>query len=246
MKIILSPSKTQSDIEVYKDLEHPKYYTFSKQIIKEIKNYKKDDLSKIMHITDKLLEETFSLYKRYKVNKNELIPAIRLYKGVVYDCFNLNDFSENEINYLNEHVRIISALYGVLKPYDGIQPYRLDFTMKLNNINLNRFWGNKILTYFKKEDFILDCASQEFSHFLKPLKEKVHRIEFIDNVDGQDKIISYNAKKMRGLMAYYCIKNQVNSVEQIRNFYEEDYKYQTHLSDKSVSIFKRFSTSNQT
>ncbi|HET6784818.1 MAG TPA: YaaA family protein, partial [Erysipelotrichaceae bacterium] len=169
-----------------------------------------------------------------------------LYKGVVYDCFNLNDFSENEINYLNEHVRIISALYGVLKPYDGIQPYRLDFTMKLNNINLNRFWKSKILTYFKKEDFILDCASQEFSHFLKPLKEKVHRIEFIDNVDGQDKVISYNAKKMRGLMAYYCIKNQVNSVEQIRNFYEEDYKYQTHHSDNSVSIFKRFSTSNQT
>lgn len=243
MKIIISPSKTQSDIEVYKDLEHPKYYTFSKQIIKEIKNYKKDDLSKIMHITDKLLEETFGLYKRYKVNKNELIPAIRLYKGVVYDCFNLNDFSEKEINYLNEHVRIISALYGVLKPYDGIQPYRLDFTMKLININLNRFWKNKILTYFKKEDFILDCASQEFSHFLKPLKEKVHRIEFIDNVDGQDKIISYNAKKMRGLMAYYCIKQNVQSIEQIRLFNLDGYSFDSESSTKQYSVFKRYSIS---
>jgi len=245
MKIILSPSKTQSDIEVHKDLEHPKYYTFSKQIIKEIKTYKKDDLAKIMHIKDKLLEETFSLYKKYKVNKNELIPAIRLYKGVVYDCFNLDNFSENEINYLNEHLRIISALYGVLKPYDGVQPYRLDFTMKMDNINLNTFWKNKILKYFKKEDFILDCASQEFSHFLKPLKEKVHRIEFIDNVDGQDKIISYNAKKMRGLMAFYCIKNQVNSIERIRDFDEDGFTYQAHLSDNSLSIFMRFSHSIQ-
>lgn len=244
MKIILSPSKTQSNIEVHKDLEHPKYYTFTKQIIKEIKNYKKDDLAKIMHIKDKLLEETYSLYNKYKVNKNELIPAIRLYKGVVYDCFNLDNFSENEINYLNEHVRIISALYGVLKPNDGVLPYRLDFTMKLNNINLNTFWKNKILTYFKKEDFILDCASQEFSHFLKPLKEKVHRIEFIDNVDGQDKIISYNAKKMRGLMAHYCIKQNVQTIDEIKSFNIDGYAFDNELSTANYSVFKRYSTQN--
>jgi len=245
MKIILSPSKTQSNIEVHDDLEHPKYYTFSKQIVKEIKSYKKDDLSKVMHIKDKLLDETYSLYKQFKVNRKELIPAIKLYKGVVYDCFDLDNFNETEIIYLNKHVRIISSLYGVLKPNDGVQSYRLDFTMKLNNINLNAFWKSKILTYFKNEDFILDCASQEFSHFLKPLKEKVHRIEFIDNVDGQDKIISYNAKKMRGLMAYYCIKNQVNSIERIRDFIEDGFTYQSHLSDKSLSIFMRFSHSIQ-
>lgn len=241
MKIILSPSKTQSDNEVQQGLEHPKYYVFAKQIIKEIKNYNIDDLSKIMHIKGKLLEETYRLYKDFKVNRKELIPAIKLYKGVVYNCFNLEDFSENEINYLNDHVRIISALYGVLKPHDGVLAYRLDFTMKLNKINLNTLWKNKIPTYFNNEDIILDCASQEFSHFLTPLKEKVHRIEFIDNVDGQDKIISYNAKKMRGLMAYYCIKNQVNSIEQIRNFNEENYLYQSHLSDASKSVFMHFS-----
>ena len=96
MKIILSPSKTQSDSEVQEGLEHPKYYAFSKQIIKEIKNYNRDDLSKMMHIKGKLLEETYRLYKEFKVNRKELIPAIKLDKGVVYDCFNLDDFSEKE------------------------------------------------------------------------------------------------------------------------------------------------------
>lgn len=241
MKIILSPSKTQSNIEVHDDLEHPQYYTFSKQIVKEVKGYKKDDLSKIMHIKDKLLDETYSLYKQYKVNRKELIPAIKLYKGVVYDCFDLDNFNETEIIYLNEHVRIISAMYGVLKPFDGVQSYRLDFTMKLNTINLNSFWKNNIHAYFKKEDFILDCASQEFSNFLKPLKEKVHRIEFIDNVDGQDKIISYNAKKMRGLIVYYCIKQNIHSIDQIRLFNLEGYTFDSDSSTENYSVFKRYS-----
>lgn len=245
MKIILSPSKTQSESEVQVGLENPKYYVFAKQIIKEIKNYNRDDLSKMMNIKGKLLEETYRLYKEFKVNRKELIPVIKLYKGVVYNCFNHDDFSENEINYLNEHIRIISALYGVLKPNDGVQAYRLDFTMKLNEDSLTQFWKKKLVKYFKNEALILDCASLEFSHLLSPLKEKVHRIEFIDCIDGQEKIISYNVKKLRGLMAHYCIKHQVEQIEQIQDFNEEGYHYQAHRSDASKSVFIRFSSSIQ-
>jgi hypothetical protein len=241
MKIILSPSKTQSNIEYQEGLKHPLFYTFSKQIIKEIKSYNKNDLSKIMHINDKLLEETYIDYKNYKVNQKELIPSIKLYKGVVYECFKLEEMTIDELDYLNKHIRIISALYGVLEPFDGTLPYRLDFTMRLNQINLNQFWKNKLVTYFKKEDFILDCASHEFSHFLNPLKEKVHRIEFIDQVDGQDKIISYNAKKMRGLMAYYCVKHNVQTIDAIKQFDLNGYQYDASSSNNNYSVFKRYS-----
>jgi len=240
MKIILSPSKTQSNIDAQEGLSHPLFYVYTKQIIKEIKNYNKHELSELMIIKDKLLNEAYQVYKEYKVNQKLLTPSIKLYKGVVYDCFNLDELSETELNYLNNHIRIISALYGVLKPFDGVQSYRLDFTMKLKQINLNQFWKDKILTYFKSEDLILDCASHEFSHFLNPLKEKVHHIEFIDNVDGQDKIISYNAKKMRGLMAHYCIKHNVHSIEDIRLFNLEGYSYVSESSTNYISIFKRY------
>ena len=177
-----------------------------------------------------------------KLSPKELTHSIELYTGVVYESFNLENYSIDEFNYLNQNVRILSALYGVLSPMDGIQNYRLDFTMKLKHIHLNQFWKEKIVSEFKKDDLILDCASQEFSHFLKPLKEKVHRVEFIDIVDGQEKIISYNAKKLRGLIANYCIKNQVKSIEEIQKFNEEGYIYDSSSSNRSISIFKRAST----
>jgi len=241
MKIIISPSKTQSNLVKRDDLETPKFYTYTKKIIKEIRTYKKNELSQIMHLYGKLLDEVYLNFKHLKVNTKELTPSIQLYSGVVYDSLKLDQYNEKELDYLNEHVRIISAMYGVLKPMDGVQLYRLDFTMKLNKINLNAFWKEKILGYFNKDDLILDCASLEFSHFLNPLKEKVHHIEFIDVVNGQEKIISYNAKKLRGMIVDYCIRNQVNSIEQIRNFSKEGYFYQAERSSSINSIFIRYS-----
>ena len=212
MKIIVSPSKTQTNIIQLEGLNHPKYHSESRQIMKELKQYRKEELASMMKIKEKLLDETYQKIKEFKLNQTSLTPAIRLYTGVVYDALKLDDYTDDEKLYLNQNVRIISALYGVLSPMDGVQAYRLDFTMKLENMNLHQFWKDRILKVFKQDERILDCASQEFSQFLKPYKEKVHRVEFIDIVDGQEKIISYNAKKLRGLMVDYCIKNQINDV----------------------------------
>jgi len=245
MKIIISPSKTQSNQIIRNDLNRPLFYSSTKQIIREIKMYKKDELSQIMHIKGKLLDETYLLYKTMLVNDNNSTPAIQLYTGVVYESFDINEYDEKELAYLNKNVRIISAMYGVLNPMDGIKPYRLDFTMKLRNINLNAFWKEKILNSFSKEELILDCASLEFSHFFFFFKERVHRVEFIDVVDGKEKIISYNAKKLRGMMVNYCIKNNVSSINQIREFTQEGYFFQADKSDETISVFIRLKTSAQ-
>jgi len=239
MKIILSPSKTQSTSNQRVGCHHPKYIKHTKEIIRELKYLSKDEVSTMMKLKGKLLDETFSIIRNLKLNPKELIPSIQMYTGVVYESFNLNKFDEYQLEYLNNSVRIISALYGVLAPMDGIQNYRLDFKMKLKNIQLTQFWKDLILKEFKKEDMILDCASHEFSHFLNPLKEKVHRVEFIDVVDGQEKIISYNAKKLRGLMANYCIRNQVKSIEEIKLFESDGYHFDPISSNQSISIFKR-------
>ena len=241
MKIIISPSKTQAKNKQVTGLKHPKYFNHTKEIIRELKLLSKEEVSSIMKLKGQLLDETFSTLRNLRLNPKELTPSIELYTGVVYESFNLENYSIDELNYLYQNVRILSALYGVLSPMDGIQNYRLDFTMKLKNINLNQYWKEMIVSEFKKDDLILDCASQEFSHFLKPLKEKVHRVEFIDIVDGQEKIISYNAKKLRGLMAQYCVKNQVQSINQVRLFNEEGYNFDPSSSNQSISVFKRFS-----
>ena len=241
MKIILSPSKTQNNDIRIESLNNPKYFKLTKMIIKELKSYSDDDISKIMKIKGKVLDETIELINNFKNKPNYLTPAILNYTGVVYESLNYEEYSELEREYLNNNLRIVSALYGVLRPMDGVQNYRLDFTMKLKNINLNHFWKEVILKEFKNESIILDCASQEFSQFLKPLKDKVHRVEFIDVVDGKEKIISYNAKKMRGLMAHYCIKHQIKKIEEIQLFDEDGYTFDILASNKQVSIFKRSS-----
>ena len=241
MKIIVSPSKTQTNIIQLEGLNHPKYHSESRQIMKELKQYRKEELASMMKIKEKLLDETYQKIKEFKLNQTSLTPAIRLYTGVVYDALKLDDYTDDEKLYLNQNVRIISALYGVLSPMDGVQAYRLDFTMKLENMNLHQFWKDRILKVFKQDERILDCASQEFSQFLKPYKEKVHRVEFIDIVDGQEKIISYNAKKLRGLMVDYCIKNQINDVRRLKDFCEEGYFFQSDKSDSTKSVFMRLS-----
>ncbi|GEM_PF-142130 len=246
MKIILSPSKTQSTVNQRLGLDHPKYLKYTKEIIRELKQLNKEEISIMMKLKGKLLDETCLMIKNLKLNPKELTPSIQLYTGVVYESLNINDYDDIELNYLNNSVRIISAMYGVLSPMDGIQNYRLDFTMKLKNIHLTQFWKEIILKEFKNEDLILDCASLEFSHFLNPLKEKVHRVEFIDVVDGQEKIISYNAKKLRGLMANYCIRHQVKSIVEIRLFESDGYHFDPISSNQTTSIFKRISLSQPT
>lgn len=244
MKILLSPSKTQCTNKHIIGLKHPKYFNHTKDIIRDLKILSKEELASIMKLKGPLLDETYLTLRNLKLQPKELTHSIELYTGVVYESFNIEEYTIDELNYLNQNIRIISALYGVLSPMDGIQNYRLDFTMKLKHINLNQFWKEIIIKEFKKDDLILDCASQEFSHFLKPLKEKVHRVEFIDIVDGQEKIISYNAKKLRGLIANYCVKNQVKTVEEIHKFSEEGYSFDSSTSNQSISIFKRYSESS--
>ena len=119
MKIIVSPSKTQTNIIQLEGLDHPKYHSESRQIIKELKQYRKEELASIMKIKGQLLDQTYHDIKNLKLNQTSLTPAIRLYTGVVYDALKLDDYTVEEKLYLNQNVRIISALYGVLSPMDG-------------------------------------------------------------------------------------------------------------------------------
>ena len=200
MKIILSPSKTQHILNNCLSYNEPKYLADSLKLFNYLKNLSQEELAKAMHIKGKTLEQTYQLYQNFNPYTSPKQSAIHLYTGLVFEQLNLSDYTKEQMLFLNDHVRILSAMYGVLKPSDCIYPYRLDFTMRFKDVKLKDFWKEKVVAEFKDEDVIIDLASQEFSQLLKPLQEKIHKIEFVDVIKEKEKVVSFHAKRMRGKM----------------------------------------------
>jgi uncharacterized protein len=208
MKIILSPSKSQSQLNNCLSFNQPKFLSESLKIFDYIKSLDQSDMAQIMKLKGKKLEETYEWYQTFNAYSSPRQSAIHLYTGVVYEGLQLSSYTKQHMKFLQDHVRVLSAMYGVLRPTDCIYPYRLDFTMKFKALNLKEFWKAKLIEAFKQEDVIIDLASNEFTQLLSELKEKIHKIEFVDQIHGQEKIISHHAKRMRGLMLNQIILNQ--------------------------------------
>lgn len=209
----------------------------TKKLFSILKKTEKEELGNILKIKGKLLDETFLTYQKKQLNE-QAVPAISCYQGVVFDQLQLEDYSAKSRQYLNEHLRILSALYGVLKPDTLIHPYRLDMTSKLPQINLYDFWEKTIVDEFNNEDFIINLASLEFSRMIPISKVKLINIDFYDeNKDSSLKIISYNAKKARGKMVNYLIMNQIYSIDEIKTFKEDDYFFSELKSTQDNLVF---------
>jgi cytoplasmic iron level regulating protein YaaA (DUF328/UPF0246 family) len=242
MKIIISPSKTQNVKLI--DLPSTKTVSLSpktKNLFSILKKMEKEELGNILKIKGKLLDETFLIYQKKQLNE-QAVPAIGCYQGVVFEQLQLENYSAKSWQYLNEHLRILSAMYGVLKPDTLIYPYRLDMTIKLPQINLYDFWKKTIVDEFNNEDFIINLASLEFSRMIQISKVKLINIDFYDeNTDSSLKIISYNAKKARGKMVNYLIMNQIYSLDEIKTFKEDGYFFSESKSTQDNLVFiKRY------
>lgn len=236
MKIILSPSKTQN---IKEQLQKPHILFFDKTVdlFKLIKSLNKQQLADLLKIKGELLDKTYNLYQAYN-SKLKGIEAIACYQGVVFENIITSDLNPSQKEFMNNHLIILSAMYGVVKANDIIWPYRLDMTNKPNGINLYNYWQNQIDKYFKEEDVIINLASNEFSKMLKNYKDKMINIHFVEkSQDGLLKVISYNAKKARGLMANYLIHNKVKRIDEIKQITFGDYTYNGELSDSLNMYF---------
>ena len=238
MKIIISPSKTQSftneknQIEVLLKKETITLY----EIIKKLSQEK---FQKIFKIKGKLLEDTLFKYNLKNVDK-PVGKVIESYTGVVFEQLELDSYNIEQLDYLNKNLRILSAMYGVLSPSDYIYPYRLDMTVKLPKINLYSYWQKTIDEYFVDEDIVVNLASLEFSKMLKNYSGRFVDIEFYEETkENQLKVVSYNAKKCRGQMLNFLIKNQVEDISKIKEFVFEGYIFSENLSNKDKFIFVR-------
>lgn len=253
MKIVISPAKSL-DFESQLPIKLHSEYDFVKQslvIDKVLKKKKPKQLMELMDISDKLADLNWQRNQERNVaeiNIDNARPAIYAFNGDVYIGLDAYSLSEDQINVLQNKLRILSGLYGLLKPLDLMQPYRLEMGTKLaigKNKNLYEFWKNTLTKQLNSElekgELFVNLASNEYFDAvdLKKLKVLVITPEFKDYKDGKLKMISFFAKKARGLMVRYIIETNAETIEDLKGFNYEGYVFDANLSQSNKLVFTR-------
>lgn len=255
MLSIISPAKSQ-------DFETPAATTLRTQIafqekttelVNLMKHYEPEEIAKLMKVSDNLAKTVFHKYLNFdksQYNESNAKQALFAFTGDVYRSMDPNSLTDNEVEFAQKHLRIISGLYGLLKPTDLIQPYRLEMGVKIKTpqgTSLYDFW-REILTQHVNEllsnhtDQSLIClASKEYSQAIdkKSLKGQWYDIDFKEHKNGQYKNIGIFAKRARGLMARYILDNKVDHPESLKKFNWQNYQFNAELSKPNHYIFTR-------
>jgi len=252
MKLVLSPAKSldfESKLPTTKTSEG-QFLSDSERINKLLKKKSAKSLSKLMSISNDLAQLNYQRNQEWQLpfTKDNARPAVYAFNGDVYRGFDVYTLDTKNINKLQDTVRILSGLYGVLKPLDLIQPYRLEMGTKLSigkNKNLYEFWKKKVTKALNEElednELFLNLASNEYFKAIdsKTLKVPVIEIDFKELKNGDYKTIGIYAKLARGLMARYIIDTNAKTLEDIKGFNLENYRFHEQLSKENRLVFTR-------
>ncbi|WP_417857071.1 peroxide stress protein YaaA [Xanthomarina gelatinilytica] len=252
MKLVLSPAKSldfESKLPTTKTSEG-QFLSDSERINKLLKKKSAKSLSKLMSISNDLAQLNYQRNQEWQLpfTKDNARPAVYAFNGDVYRGLDVYTLDTKNINKLQDTVRILSGLYGVLKPLDLIQPYRLEMGTKLSigkNKNLYEFWKKKVTKALNEElednELFLNLASNEYFKAIdsKTLKVPVIEIDFKELKNGDYKTIGIYAKLARGLMARYIIDTNAKTLEDIKGFNLENYRFHEQLSKENRLVFTR-------
>ena len=254
MLTIISPAKTldyQSPL-ITSDYSKPQFMPETQQLVEVCKKLSANELAKLMSISPKLAEVNYQRFQDWHANftPDNARQAILAFKGDVYEGLHVEDFTDKDLSFAQSHLRILSGLYGVLRPLDLIQPYRLEMGIRLkngHNSNLYQFWGDKLTDYLNKElaqsatPTLINLASNEYFKAIKAKQLKASIIQpiFLDKSKGEFKVISFYAKKARGLMSRFIIKNNINQSNDIKSFNLEGYQFDSKRSTELEWFFIR-------
>jgi cytoplasmic iron level regulating protein YaaA (DUF328/UPF0246 family) len=254
MIILLSPAKTL-DFETPPHTRKHSKAVFLKQaseLVDQLSGYSPKKLSSLMGISDKLAKENSERYQNWKTpfSLNNAKQSVLAFKGDVYTGLDAGSLKSADLDFAQKHLRILSGLYGLLHPLDLIQPYRLEMgtSLKTDHGNdLYAFWGEQITRQLNKElkteksGTVINLASNEYFKSVKQdlLNATVVTPVFKDEKNGKYKIISFYAKKARGMMAAYIIKNRIRKVEDLKKFKTSGYRFSASESSDTELVFKR-------
>lgn len=254
MQLILSPSKTQdfTDYQLPKGVEAttPLFPKKIQTLVSTLKKLTFPELSNLMSLSEKLTQLNFERFQNFQrdFTQSNAKPALLAFQGDVYRDINSLDYSQEDWLFAHKTIRILSGLYGLIKPLDLIQPYRLEMKTKLKTDtakNLYDFWGDTLSKELESENakdpILINLASNEYSKALLPhLKNtKVIHISFKDKKDKGYKVIAIYSKLARGHMAQQIVSNKIQSPDKIKNLNVDGYKYSPSHSTESEYVFLR-------
>ncbi|MDG1848979.1 MAG: peroxide stress protein YaaA [Flavobacteriales bacterium] len=250
MHLLISPAKTLDmnfDSPMSKVTNSP-FNEESNLLINELKKLSATEIQNLMSVSSKIAELNAERFANWSLPFNEANSkaAVFAFKGDVYTGLEAESLSNTDLEFAQNHLSILSGLYGLLRPMDLMQAYRLEMGTKFANKsgkNLYEFWGNKITDEINKreKDYIINLASNEYFKAVnkKALNAEIINPVFKDEKNGTLKIISFYAKKARGMMTRFIIQNRIKNVEEIKNFNLGGYAFSENLSNTKEWIFTR-------
>lgn len=254
MLMVISPAK---DLAMQRKapvdtLTQPAMLADAEQLIDVCRQLTPVDIARLMKLSDKLAGLNAARFADWQLpfTADNASPAVFAFNGDVYQGLDASSLSPDDLRYAQQHLRILSGLYGVLRPLDLMQAYRLEMGTRLKTAageTLYAFWQDRITAQLNQQlaelgsDLLLNLASQEYFKAVRPksLQARVLNVQFKDWKNGQYKVISFYAKKARGLMARYVIEQRIRSAEQLKAFNSAGYYYSAEGSSNNELVFLR-------
>jgi len=252
MLVVVSPAKKlnfETDAPTT-DFSTPDFLDKSNKLIKDLRKLSEEDIAKLMKLSPALSKLNFDRYKSFKTpfSLKNAKQAAYAFKGDTYIGLDFESFNKSQIDYSQKHFRILSGLYGLLRPLDLIQPYRLEMGTRFgieSSSNLYQVWKDEITetlnTELEKAKVLVNLASKEYFSAIdfKNLNGEVITPVFKQEKNGVLKIISFNAKRARGMMGQYIMKNKIKNKEDLKSFDMDGYKFMEKLSNEFEFVFVR-------
>ena len=254
MIVILSPAKTldyDSDPQTTTFTE-PELLDDAAVLIDVLQEKNAKEIKSLMSISDKLADLNIERYRTFETpfSTDNAKQALLAFKGDVYRDIEVEEYSDEDFVFAQQHLRILSGLYGVLRPLDLMQPYRLEMGTKLKTErgkNLYEFWSEKIANELndaisaQHDNVLLNLASQEYFKSVDrtTLDAEIVDVAFLENKGGVYKIVSFFAKRARGTMANWIVRNRIKTVEELKEFAEDGYYYSEEKSRPKALVFLR-------
>ncbi len=254
MLAIVSPAKKLDFIEMAAPIAHsqPDFLDRSKVLVKAAQKLSRAELSRLMKLSDKLTELNFQRFRAFSppFTSANAKQAVLAFNGDTYIGLDAASLGEDDLVYAQDHLRLLSGLYGMLRPLDLIQPYRLEMGARLPNpegSDLYDFWGDDLADAINEivsahnEPVVINLASNEYSKAIRPkhMKTRVITPIFKEVKDGEAKVLGLFAKRARGMMTRYMISKRIEKSEKLKKFSDGGYVYQDHLSDEDSWVFTR-------
>lgn len=253
MLMVISPAKTLDfSSRDCSDFTLPEKLDQSQVLVDQLRHLSESDLGSLMQISPKLSDLSYQRYQDFEIpfTLDNSKQALLAFKGDVYKGIDTATYNPEDLNFAQKHLRILSGLYGILRPLDLIQPYRLEMGTQFKNHkgkNLYEFWERQIAEAINEslegesEDYLVNLASNEYFKAVdqKTLKAKLLNIAFKEQKNGVFKVVAIHAKRARGLMVDYAIRNRIEKVADLKGFDSEGYGFNPELSSEKEWVFCR-------